>query len=74
MIQDESMLKSKNVELTININTMDIDRLKFMKNMKHNASQMGESGIRFLGLRVLDGNDVDQSNNLSELDVMRQVL
>ena len=34
---------------------------------------MGESGIRFLGLRVLGGHDVDHSNNSSDLAVIRQV-
>ena len=50
MLQDENMLDSQNVELTTQTNTLESDRLKLMKQLRHNADQMGVSRIRYLGL------------------------
>ena len=52
MLQDENMLKSQNLELIIHINTVESDRLKLMKQLKHNVAQMVERKIIFLGLRA----------------------
>ena len=52
MIQDENMLKSQNVESTRQINTLKPDRLNLMKKLKHTAAHIGETGIRFMGLRA----------------------
>ena len=50
MLQDENMLDSQNVELTTQTNTLESDRLKLMKQLRHNAAQIGESGILFMVL------------------------
>ena len=52
MLQDENMLKSQNVESTRQINTLKPDRLNLMKQLRHTADQMRETGIRFMGLRA----------------------
>ena len=44
------MLKSQNVELIRYIKTLEVDRLRLIKKLRHNADQMGERGIRFLGI------------------------
>ena len=49
MLQDENMLKNKNVGLTIHTNTLESERLRLKKQLRHIAAQMGESGIIFLG-------------------------
>ena len=46
------MLKIQNVYLTIQINTLKEDRLKLMNKLRHNAAQMVEIIIIFLGLCV----------------------
>ena len=50
MLQDENMLKIQNVELRRQINTLETERLKLMKQLRHNADQIGEIGIIFMGL------------------------
>ena len=50
MQQDENLLKIQNVELRKQINKLETDRLNMMKPLKHNAAQIGESGIIFMGL------------------------
>ena len=74
MIWNEIILKNQNVELTRQIKTLEVYRLKLVKQLMCNASQMGKIGIIFLELSVLGGNDVGRSNNSSDLANMRQVL
>ena len=52
MLQDENMLKSQNVKLTRQINTLETARLKLMKQLRKNLDQMGEIKIIFLVLCV----------------------
>ena len=63
MLQDENTSKSKKIQLKRHITTLESDRLKFMKQLRHHGSQMGENGIRFLGLCVLGGKHFDHINN-----------
>ena len=44
------MLKIQNIELTKLINTLEADRTKLIKQLRHNAAHMGGTGIIFLGL------------------------
>ena len=41
ILQDENMLKIKKVQLTRQINTLEEDIQKLMKQLRHNAYQMG---------------------------------
>ena len=67
-------MKSQNIELTRKNNPLEAERLKSIKKLRQNEAQMGESGIIFLGLRVLGRKDADHNNNSSGVAVMRQVL
>ena len=52
MLQDENMLNIQNVESKRYFNTPEAERLKLMKQLRHNAAQTGEIGTIFLGLRA----------------------
>jgi hypothetical protein len=46
----DNQLKSQNAELNRQIEQLEADRLSMMKQLRHNAAEIGEKGIKFLGL------------------------
>jgi chromosome segregation ATPase len=50
MVGDGARLEAENKELTRQIDMLEADRLKLMRQLRDNAAQIGEKGIRFWGL------------------------
>ena len=50
MVGDAARLEAENKELSKQIDMLESDRLKLMRQLRDNAAQIGEKGIRFWGL------------------------
>ena len=46
----DNQLEAQNAELSRQIECLETDRLVMMKQLRHNAAEIGEKGIKFLGL------------------------
>ena len=50
MTAHDNQLEAQNAELSRQIECLEADRLAMMKQLRHNAAEIGEKGIKFLGL------------------------
>ena len=50
MAAHDNQLEAQNAELGRQIECLEADRLAMMKQLRHNAAEIGEKGIKFLGL------------------------
>ncbi|GMH51677.1 hypothetical protein TrST_g11013 [Triparma strigata] len=50
MVGDAGRIEAQNIELNRQVDMLEADRLKLMRQLRDNAAQIGEKGIRFWGL------------------------
>ena len=50
MVGDAGQIEAQNMELNCQVDILEADRLKLVRQLRDDAAQIGEKGIRFWGL------------------------